>query len=540
LYWESDGDQANGLLQYGGEVPQPPGLSSTGEFGYAMATARHPVDEEQPWRMGGSYPGWVAISAPGDELVHLYAVDPGDPIPLQWVQSISAPTTGRRFGHSLAVGDFDGDGWDDLAVGGPMETPTDPRGFVWVYAGTAGGALPLASAPSVTLDDAPFSPAPNDVTWFGYSLAAGPFVASADGDSLVVGAPKVDEKGGGAMDEDGGFCQVSFLAGAVGPVVLDSSCVRNEFASAIGGGSTDENLGWGVLVGNFHNADSLGGDESTEALHPEVAVSRPGFLNGQGAVDVFVTNASGVDRDLIWAPIEEWNWPLAGARFGSALAQGYVAESHWEDLAAGAPSRSASGRAFGAASLTKAVDTAGCLDINGIWEAKDFNGDPTRIKVWSETSSATGVSSTHILFLQKYPMALVENPGASSERICQLEEDGGGSQPARLVVKRNTEIVIPTGWNCTSHSMPTTRVDFTSVIQGMGVDTSGAKVFADIGLSKLSPTELRLEFGKIEAELGVVTVDWESMLGFIGADSDQCVLVPSRPRLSNLNFGVCE
>jgi hypothetical protein len=357
----------------------------------------------------------------------------------------------------------------------------------------------------------------------------------------VVGAPRLDAPGRTPRSEDGGFCQISFRDGGGELMLGDSNCWSNNFATAIDRTThTNEHLGWTVSVGNFHNTDSLGGDDNDKALHPEVAVGRPGYLGERGAVEVFVTNTNGVDTDLIWAPIGEWNWPVVGARFGSALAQGYVAESHWEDLAAGAPGRSASGRTFGAASLTKAVDTAGCLDINGIWESKDFRGDLKQIKVWSETSATTGVSSTHILFLQKYPMALVENPGASSERLCELEADDGGTEPARLVVKRNTEIVIPTGWNCATHSMPTTRVDFTPVVRAMDVDTQGAKVFADITLSKLSPTELRLEFGKIEAEMGVVTVDWERLLGFIGADSDQCVLVPSRPLLTNLNFGVCE
>jgi uncharacterized delta-60 repeat protein len=105
--------------------------------------------------------------------------------------------TGDNFGLSVAIGDFDGNSFGDLAAGVPFENLTNgsDAGSVNVIYGSASGLTSTADdfwnqdvdgiANKVEKDD-----------WFGYSVAAGDF----DGDTfddLLVGVP-VESLSGGA------------------------------------------------------------------------------------------------------------------------------------------------------------------------------------------------------------------------------------------------------------------------------------------------------------------------------------------------------
>ncbi len=48
-----------------------------------------------------------------------------------------APETGMRFGYSIAVGDFDGDSIDDIAIGAPGPATPSDRGVIYVIRGRA-------------------------------------------------------------------------------------------------------------------------------------------------------------------------------------------------------------------------------------------------------------------------------------------------------------------------------------------------------------------------------------------------------------------
>ena len=93
------------------------------------------------------------------------------------------------FGSSLAAGDFNNDGFDDLAVGVPFENfdGFSDSGIVQVIYGSSSGLSTsevLADQLFILADDA--SPGNNDL--YGLTLSTGDFT-NGEGDDLAVGAP---------------------------------------------------------------------------------------------------------------------------------------------------------------------------------------------------------------------------------------------------------------------------------------------------------------------------------------------------------------
>jgi hypothetical protein len=103
----------------------------------------------------------------------------------------------------MATGDLDGDGQDDLALGGPA-MPVDPSvpGEVFVFFGPVAGALTTSDADVIYVGEAPADGA-------GADLAIGDVDGSGVAD-LVVSAPYNDEAG-----EDSG--KIYLLPGPLAP-----------------------------------------------------------------------------------------------------------------------------------------------------------------------------------------------------------------------------------------------------------------------------------------------------------------------------------
>ncbi len=95
------------------------------------------------------------------------------------------------FGSSLAAGDFNNDGEDDLAVGTPLENFAGPsnNGIVQVIYGSDLGLSTGRVLPD-QLFQLVFVPSDNDL--FGLTLSAGDFNGEG-GDDLVMGAPAKEE-----------------------------------------------------------------------------------------------------------------------------------------------------------------------------------------------------------------------------------------------------------------------------------------------------------------------------------------------------------
>lgn len=538
-YFKSNGDDVGGMLQYGGQLTRPAGLSLDAEFGYSITAYTVVANADEPWLVAGTHVPWVAVGAPGVDMVYIYSVDPSLANPFTLVQSIAAPLSGHGFGHSLVAADFDDDGYADLAIGAPYETTSDNNGYVWTYRGQL-GVSPLQSS-ALLSSGYNLGADPSDAAHFGWSMDAGPFVAAHSGDSLIIGAPLLGTK------DNGGFCQQVMRKGFTGFYVdaTLSDCWSNNFLSSFS--NTDEHLGWAVSTGNFHNADSLGDSESTKAGHPEVAVSRPGYDNDRGAVNVFATVDSGVDSDHFWAWIEEWSGPHLGSRFGASIATGYVHESNWEDLAIGAPSHLNGTSKDGTASLTFAVPNSPPVGVTGYWEFDDVTGGASSAKIWTQDTPA---SETRILFTSPFSVVYYEDYQGPNERVCTYEATDGNIYDAVFEIPKGTSLVLPAAWDSLDVNKSWSDVVFDEVAAVM-VDEDWASMVGctvdvemtaiDSDTAEPGPEELFVELSDYVPSVSGVDISMEAAL--IAAKFDDpanCEPVSSEFSLSVLVRGVCE
>ena len=111
------------------------------------------------------------------------------------IHGIGSSEAGDRFGFSLAGGDFDGDGRDDLAIGTPGEFTLVPQdGMVTVVMGSSDG-ITATRRHGLTAGRDGNPGVPNQADrQYGYAVATGDFDADGYAD-LAIGAPFEDENG---------------------------------------------------------------------------------------------------------------------------------------------------------------------------------------------------------------------------------------------------------------------------------------------------------------------------------------------------------
>lgn len=233
-------------------------------------------------------------------------------------------TPGGTFGRALASGDFDGDSYDDLAVGIVGVSAVE------VFYGSPGGLSLTRTLWLSTHPDSINLPVPADG---GFGAAVEALDVNGDGyDELAIGAP-TSRGTGGPLDSEGAVYILpgSAIGLGLGADILDQLSIHN--------GDPDyfDHFGEALASGNF-NGDSRE-DLVVGAPWRQVA----GAWHG-GSAWVFRGTAIGPDR-LTYTFLRQEatsgaNSPEPYDHFGSSFAVGDINHDGRDDLAVGVPGQS--------------------------------------------------------------------------------------------------------------------------------------------------------------------------------------------------------
>ena len=224
------------------------------------------------------------------------------------------------FGAKLVAGDFNGDGFDDLAVGAPGENTF--RGAVFVINGSASGLNGNGSSrwrqgsDDIRDDD-------DQGDFFGIALAAGDFDGNGF-DDLAVGVP----------GEDGSEGVVNVIYGSGGGLTSNGNQRWQQ------GDDRDGRLEGGREDNDAFGSDLVAGDFNGDGFD-DLAVGVPGENASRGAVNVIYGSngrltANGNQR---WS--QQQDDITGGAERGNAFGNAVDAADYngdgFEDLAVGLP-----------------------------------------------------------------------------------------------------------------------------------------------------------------------------------------------------------
>jgi hypothetical protein len=329
------------------------------------------------------------------------------------------------FGRSVAnLGDLDGDGVADLAVGADRDdTGGDSRGAVYVLFLNASGTVKSSAKIASEIGGGPVLA---DIDSFGSSLAN---VGDLDGDGVVdlaVGA-RQDSTGGGSR----GAVHILFL-NASGTVKSST-----KIASEIGGGPALANSDlFGFSVANLGDVD---GDGVTD-----LAVGAYGDDTGAayaGAVHILLLNSDGTVKSSTKIASGAAGGPTLaiGNRFGSSVA-------HVGDLNGDGVADLAVGAFFG----TTAAEDGGVLHILFL------NADGTaklRTKIASQTGGGPTLASGDFFGFSAVNLGDLDGDGVTDLAVGAPQDDTEGGSRGAVHILRLEALATPTALALSANSI---------------------------------------------------------------------------------------
>lgn len=262
LFGSRSGPRGDGSLVFGQNSGAVPGTSEAGDlFGAVLATGdlnRDGFDD-------------LVVGAPGDRegraagagtVTVFYGSRTGPQLDGQLLSENVGDTPGTaepfdQFGNALAIGDFTGDGFDDLAVGVTFDEVAGQTaaGSVRIYRGRDGQRLDIFGVTAITRTSIGFGP-PHAFDAFGASLATlddgGPRVG------LAIGTPGFDVPG--TRDAGAVFTVRGTESGPVGAARLLDPTPRagTEMGWSLAAGDLDEDGIDDVAIGAFRSGGQRG------------------------------------------------------------------------------------------------------------------------------------------------------------------------------------------------------------------------------------------------------------------------------------------
>lgn len=323
-------------------------------LGWAVITGDFDGDGRSELVMG--MPGMDAGGAEGAGEVVVMELGETDTGGLDWVNGQvfgeaepgvpGQAEDGDSFGWSFAVGWFDGDAYQDLAIGVPLETleTVSPwllnAGSVTVLYGSASG---LATGGAQIFDQDSGLGAAQAHARFGETLAAGDF----DGDGysdLAIGVPARDVYAGSLIVDAG---EVVVLYGSASGLSVAGHLRLNE--SHVGGTiQAGDRFGAALAAGDFEYSPIC----FFVPCRADLAIGVPGQLDlghpESGKVVVVRGSAAGLDpadRLLLYQDVlgDGGSAPGDFEHFGSVLAAGSLRGPFTVDLVIGVPDQDVAG-----------------------------------------------------------------------------------------------------------------------------------------------------------------------------------------------------